>query len=173
VLQMRPKAVTSRTLTRPRAGRRSFACQTRRGATRDLMRPEHRKGRAPGRRNPREPGSAKSGEHPARRSQPAEGQPLKRDRSERPWLAAPATALNASDNRSGKVNRTRGGGRREACAISVRSSSEGREPRERAWLKRYQGGYRGSKAPRRMVSVRAQQDPGTAKAREWWLSIAR
>jgi hypothetical protein len=44
-------------------------------------------------------------------------------------------------------------------AISARSSSEG-SPRERAWLKGHQGVRRGSNAPRHMVSVRAQRDPG-------------
>jgi hypothetical protein len=38
--------------------------------------------------------------------------------------------------------------RREVAAISARSSFEGSEPRERAWLKRYQGDRRGRKAPR-------------------------
>jgi len=52
-----------------------------------------------------------------------------------------------------------GSGSREVTATTVRSCSEGYEPRERAWLKGHQGGRRGSKAPRRMVSVRAQHDP--------------
>jgi len=64
-------------------------------------------------------------------------------------------------HRSGMANRKRGSQRRKAPTISVRSSSEGCEPRERAWLKGHQGDDRGRKASRRMVSARTQRDPGS------------
>jgi len=73
---------------------------------------------------------------------------------------ATAKARQASVCHGGRrANRKRGSKRREACAISARSCSEG-SPRKRAWLKRYQGVRRGSKASRHMVSARTQRDPG-------------
>jgi hypothetical protein len=60
--------------------------------------------------------------------------------------------------------------RREAWAIAVRSSSEGRKPRERAGLKHTReiiaGGRRRSRQERQGRNVTR-----AGKAREWWLAM--
>jgi len=157
VLRGRPKAFHPQALQRP--GLRSW--DRRRGALRPAARaerPRHGRGEPQGGENPREPGRMKSGEDPAHLPQPPEGQPLKRDRGRRK-PNAPATVFKRTFGPAWPIARGAVSAERRRRPLSGQAL-KGAGPRERAWLKGLPGRPVGRKAPRRMVSVRAQRDPG-------------
>jgi len=70
------------------------------------------------------------------------------------------TVGNMSAERGKVANRKRGCHIERAWRSLLGQALKGQSPRERTWLKGHQGARRGRKAPRHMVSVRAQRDPG-------------
>ena len=122
----------------------------------------HERGESRQRQNPREPGHVEDVDNNLARRDPTGCRPTPEAKpSSRPVLEAPFTVHVTHNEKGDGVAIANSGdcGRREASRLWPGQALKG-EPRERTSLKGYEGGRRGSKAPRRMVSARAQLDPG-------------